>query len=112
MPATTNAVLGATNDLVAATADVATDGTQYILANANEGVGFYKATGTIAAGKGYLVIGAPVKGFYGFDADDATGISLTPTLSEGEGAVYNLAGQRLGKAQKGVNIIGGKKVLF
>ena len=112
VPATTNAVLGATNDLVAATADVATDGTQYILANANEGVGFYKATGTIAAGKGYLVIGAPVKGFYGFDADDATGISLTPTLSEGEGAVYNLAGQRLGKAQKGVNIIGGKKVLF
>ena len=111
VPATTNAVLGATNDLVAATADVATDGTQYILANANEGVGFYKATGTIAAGKGYLVIGAPVKGFYGFDADDATGIKGIDFAGE-NAPVYNLAGQRLGKAQKGVNIIGGKKVLF
>jgi hypothetical protein len=111
VPATTNAVLGATNELVAATADVATDGTQYILANANEGVGFYKATGTIAAGKGYLVIGAPVKGFYGFDADDATGIKGIDFAGE-NAPVYNLAGQRLGKAQKGVNIIGGKKVLF
>ena len=111
VPATTNAVLGATNNLVAATADVATDGTQYILAKAEEGVGFYKATGTIAAGKGYLVIGAPVKGFYGFDADDATGIKGIDFAGE-NAPVYNLAGQRLGKAQKGVNIIGGKKVLF
>ncbi len=28
-----------------------------------------------------------------------------------EDAIYNLAGQRIGKAQRGVNIIGGKKVL-
>ncbi|MBR1499011.1 MAG: Ig-like domain-containing protein [Bacteroidaceae bacterium] len=109
VPATTNAVLGATNELVAATADVATDGTQYILAKAEEGVGFYKATGTIAAGKGYLVIGAPVKGFYGFDADDATGIKGIDFAGE-NAPVYNLAGQRLSKAQKGVNIIGGKKI--
>ena len=110
VPATTNAVLGAENELVAATADVATDGTQYILAKEDEGVGFYKATGTIPAGKGYLVIGAPVKGFYGFDADDATGIKGIDFAGE-NAPVYNLAGQRLGKAQKGVNIIGGKKIL-
>ena len=107
---TTGATLGTDNDLVAATADVATDGTQYILAKAEEGVGFYKATGTIAAGKGYLVIGAPVKGFYGFEADDATGINNVEFAGE-NAPVYNLAGQRLGKAQKGVNIIGGKKIL-
>ena len=47
-----------------------------------------------------------------FDGEDATGISLTPALSEGEGAVYNLAGQRIQKAQKGVNIVNGKKVLY
>jgi len=37
--------------------------------------------------------------------------SLTPTLSKGEGAIYNLQGQRLNSLQRGVNIIGGKKVL-
>ena len=112
---TTGAALGTDNDLVASTYPVTADGTQYILANANEGVGFYKAeTGTtIAAGKGYLVISgdAAVKGFYGFDADDATGIKGIDFAGE-NAPVYNLAGQRLGKAQKGVNIIGGKKVLF
>ncbi len=108
---TTGASLGTENDLVAYDTDVATNGTQYILAKAEEGVGFYKATGTIAAGKGFLVIGAPVKGFYGFDADDATGIKGIDFAGE-NAPVYNLAGQRLGKAQKGVNIIGGKKVLF
>ena len=110
VPATTDAALGTDNELVAATADVATDGTQYILAKEDEGVGFYKATGTIPAGKGYLVIGAPVKGFYGFEADDATGINSVEFAGE-NAPVYNLAGQRLGKAQKGVNIIGGKKIL-
>ncbi|MBQ6191240.1 MAG: hypothetical protein IJK51_02950 [Bacteroidaceae bacterium] len=36
--------------------------------------------------------------------------SLTPTLSEGEGA-YNLAGQKVGKDYKGIVIQGGKKYL-
>ena len=45
------------------------------------------------------------------DTDIIDGISLTPALSEGEGAIYNLAGQRLSKMQKGINIVGGKKVL-
>ena len=37
--------------------------------------------------------------------------SLTPALSKGEGAIYNLSGQRLGKMQKGINIVNGKKIL-
>ena len=44
--------------------------------------------------------------------DDATGIK---TIDNGQqttdGAIYNLAGQRLNKMQKGINIINGKKVL-
>ena len=103
------------NLLKAAMSDVTADGAQYILAEGTEGVGFYKATAgsTIAAGKGYLEFtGAGIKAFYGFDADEATGISLTPALSEGEEAVYNLAGQRLQKMQRGINIINGKKVLY
>lgn len=43
--------------------------------------------------------------------DEATGINLTPALSESEGAIYNLSGQRIQKLQKGINIINGKKIL-
>ena len=45
--------------------------------------------------------------------DETTGISnLTPTLSEGEGAVYNLSGQRVEKPAKGLYIKNGKKVVI
>ena len=44
------------------------------------------------------------------DVIDGIG-SLTPALSKGEGAIYNLSGQRLGKMQKGINIVNGKKIL-
>ena len=105
---TTEATLGATNELVAATEDVTADGTQYILAKVDDVVGFYKATGTIAAGKGYLSISSPVKEFYTF-GDDATGIS--GIVADENAVIYNLAGQRVSKTAKGVNIINGKKVL-
>ena len=43
--------------------------------------------------------------------DVVTGIdSLTASLSKGEGANYNVSGQRLSKMQKGINITNGKKV--
>ena len=113
VPATTGAALGTKNDLKAATTEVKADGSQYILAKQEEDVGFYKATsGTIAAGKGYLVISgdAGVKGFYPFAADDATGINNVDFAGE-NAPVYNLAGQRIQKIQKGINIVGGKKVM-
>ena len=43
--------------------------------------------------------------------DDATGISEYPGHSEDSDIIYNLAGQRIGKLQRGVNIINGKKIL-
>ena len=107
------AELGVDNDLIAATAEVEADGTQYILAVVNEEVGFAKATPatTIAAGKGYLVItGGDVKPFYPFGTDGATGIANTLKADENT-VIYNVAGQRLSKMQKGINIIGNKKVL-
>lgn len=112
VPATTDAVLGATNDLIAATADVTADGTQYILAKQDDEVGFAKATtgSTIAAGKGYLQFTTAVKAFYPFAGNDATGISGIEAIN-GDAPIYNVAGQRLGKMQKGINIVGGKKVL-
>lgn len=55
---------------------------------------------------------------YKFDPVEATvtvtvptAINLTPTLSEGEGAIYNLAGQQV-EMQKGINIVDGKKVII
>ena len=103
----------ANNDLVAAQTDVTANGTQYCLANLSSGIGFYKVgTGiTIPAGKAYLVVSNGVKAFYGFEDEDPDGISLTPALSSREGEIYNLAGQRISKMQKGINIVNGKKVL-
>ncbi len=111
VPATTDAVLGATNELVAATADVTADGTQYILAKQGTTAGFAMATtgSTIAAGKGYLVINSPVKAFYGFD-ENATGINDIELAGE-NAPIYNVAGQRISKMQKGINIVGSKKIL-
>ena len=101
------------NDLKGTDVDTAADGTMYILANGADGVGFYKAEGTIPAGKAYFQSTSGVKAFF-FDGDDATGISL---MEDGrsqmeDGAIYNIAGQRIQKMQKGINIINGKKVLF
>ena len=37
---------------------------------------------------------------------------ITPSLPDTKGAIYNLAGQRVNKVQKGIYIMNGKKVLF
>lgn len=114
---TTDAVLGTENDLVAATDDVTADGTLFVLAKKNDVVGFYKvqAGTTIPKGKGYLVIsGAGVKPFYGFDSDDATSIDealRVKSEESNEGFIFNLAGQRIQKMQKGINIANGKKIV-
>lgn len=112
-PASAASAITGGNDLLGTAAPLVAMGGEYVLANEGGVAGFYLAsTGSvIPAGKAYYQSTAGVKAFY-FSGDDATGIdSLTPALSEGEGAIYNLAGQRLGKMQKGINIVGGKKIL-
>lgn len=84
----------------------------YILAKPDgQEVGFYEATsGKIAAGKAYIEYsGAGIKGFT-FKDDDATGIANVEKAVE-DGIIYNVAGQRLNKVQKGINIVNGKKIL-
>ena len=88
---------------------------KYVLAQpAGESVGFYKAaTGTIKAGKAYLESGTDVKAFY-FAEDDVTGIeslNTQSTLNTQNTPIYNLAGQRIQKMQRGINIVNGKKIL-
>jgi hypothetical protein len=90
---------------------------KYVLAKpAGEEIAFYQAeSGKIAAGKAYLELpaGTDVKAFYFlFPDDDATAIStVNGEESMVNGSVYNLAGQRLQKMQKGINIVNGKKIM-
>ena len=100
------------NDLKGTDAEMEADGTMYVLAVKNEQIGFYKATGTIPAGKAYFQSTSGVKAFF-FADDDATGIGeeLRMKNEESSGLIFNLAGQRVSKMQKGINIINGKKVL-
>ena len=100
------------NDLVGTAVDLTVDGSQYALAQKEGVTGFYKAqAGTvIAAGKAYIVGGAAgVKGF-GLSLPGETGIQGVEEATEA-GEIYDLAGRRVEKAQKGVYIINGKKVL-
>ncbi|MBQ2301601.1 MAG: hypothetical protein II279_08990 [Bacteroidaceae bacterium] len=101
------------NELLGTDADTEADGTMYVLAQPEgEEVGFYQATGTIAAGKAYYQSTSGVKAFY-FGNGDATSIQTIDNAQKTtEDAIYNIAGQRLNKVQKGINIINGKKVLY
>ena len=88
------------------------DGTMYVLANVEDKVGFYKATAgtTIPAGKAYYQSTSGVKAFF-FAEDNATAIEMVNGQSSMvNGSIFNLAGQRLSKMQKGMNIVNGKKL--
>jgi len=66
-----------------------------------------------AAHKAYLVVpesGSSVKG-YTFGGDDATGIEMVNGQWTMDNEIYNIAGQRLQKVQKGINIVNGKKIV-
>ena len=82
-------------------------------------VGFYPVGDgvTIPAGKAYLEYtpssgSGEIKGFtFVFEEDDPTGISVPSISSVSSENIYNVAGQRLNKMQKGINIVNGKKIL-
>ena len=87
----------------------------FALAKKNNVVGFYPvaSTVTIPVGKAYLNTNSDVKRFTFSFEDDATGIETidNPTMTT-DHPIYNVAGQRIQKMQKGINIVNGRKVLF
>jgi len=92
--------------------------TNYVLGfdedNGNR-IGFYHVNTTVALGanRAYLnTAGSSVKGFaINFD-DIVTGVNdVRGKMEDGTREIFNLAGQRMSRVQKGVNIINGKKVL-
>ena len=115
-PAASAPAITGENDLLGTAVALTATGSEYVLANVGGVAGLYQAlTGTaIPAGKAYVIYegSSEVKGFAFNFNDGATAIQIIENGRQTAGsAIYNLAGQRLQKAQKGVNIVGGKKVL-
>lgn len=94
---------------------VAAENTCYVLAkHESEMVGFYPVSvgSTITAGKGYLqteTANARFISLFGNGTDAIQGVIINKM--DGTQEVYNLAGQRMSKAVKGLNIVDGKKVI-
>jgi hypothetical protein len=111
---TTGVSKAANNNLKGSDGNVDGGSNIYALSKKNDVVGFYPvaSTVTIPAGKAYLdTTAGGVKGFT-FVFDDATGLNNLDANVNLNEVIYNVAGQRLNKMQKGINIVNGKKVLF
>ena len=106
------------NKLVGTTAPVYIDEVAKIYGLSDNKFVKNNATGNIGANKAYILatsIPASVKAFnFVFvDEDDPDGIRTIENVSIEEAAqIFDLLGRRLNKAQKGINIINGKKVLY
>ena len=100
-----------TGTYAAATIDGEND---YVLGIDGDVVGFYHWNqNSLGANRAYVAGGgSSVKGFaINFD-DIATGVNdVRGKMEDGTREIFNLAGQRMSRVQKGVNIVNGKKVI-
>lgn len=94
-----------------------TDVKKFILTNGDKGLGFYRMqeSGTIGANKCWMEWTTPegqaeARSFRIRFEQGETGIANVESQPTGQ-YIYNLAGQRLSVPQKGINIIGNKKVI-
>lgn len=89
--------------------------THYILANGNEGIGFYPTKdGTIAANKAYLALPSDMAGAKAVMIDlgnATTSIASSAANSPTSNSCYNLAGIRIPASTKGLHVEKGKKVV-
>ncbi len=86
--------------------------TNYIL-QASPEVGFYLAAGNaVDAGKAYISVetAANVKGFQ-LPGSNTTAVQTVRQNNVNSNVIFNIAGQRVSRAQKGIYVIGGKKVV-
>ena len=87
----------------------------YVLQNQGGVIGFYQVEDvqpTVGAFRAYLNVPASSAKAFFFNEGNTTGIkNVNDNVNVNNVEVYNLAGQRLSKVQKGVNIINGQKVL-
>ena len=102
------------NILVGVTEEVVVDGSGiFVLMNGSEGVGFYKTTApNFTVGAHTAFIRALEENLSrNFIAIDETSAIKAIESKQQCGEIYNLAGQRVKSAQKGLHIIDGKKVI-
>ena len=102
------------SDLKGVTTDTPVAAGIFVLMNGGKGVGFYKTTQefTVGAYTAYLkALPNSSRDFIGFGDDTTTGIEALSTKAM-DGEVYNLQGQRVNKAHKGLYIVNGKKVVL
>ena len=81
--------------------------------NAGSIVGLNIDISNYAKGRYTVTVENSNEAFTGEFEAQATGIeevNLTPILSKGEGAIFNLQGQRISSLQKGLNIVNRQKV--
>lgn len=88
------------------------DANSYVFSKVDGKLGFYKPnSGKSAANKAYLQVETS-SGIKGFTLEDeATGISGVKAAETLDGDIYNLQGQKVNNARKGVFIVGGKKIV-
>ena len=99
---------GLTGTYLAKTIAGATD---YVLGIYEGVVGFYHwNSDELGANRAYVAESTPVKGF-AIDWSGETGINAIGNVQSTDNAIYNMAGQRVQKAQKGLYIVNGKKML-
>ena len=101
------------NVLTGTLAAIAAPNNSYILQNQNNKPGFYQvdtsvATPNVPGFRAYIPASdSSVKAF--FFGDTATGINAIKDASV-DGEIYDLSGRRVSKMQRGVYVVGGKKV--
>ena len=96
------------------TGAIKADGTQYGFTTKFDTPAFAQVVSgqDIPAKKGYIVLNGASAAKYSICFDDeATGIHTIEAASAANGAMFNLAGQRVDKAYKGIVIVNGKKYL-
>ena len=101
------------NDLKGTFEPISAEG-KYVLAKPEgKDVCFYQAiSGNIEPCKAYLELNSEVKAFYiNFDGNATAIENVNANGNNNNDAIYNLAGQKLSKLQKGINIVNGKKIL-
>lgn len=83
----------------------------YVLQNQSGNVNFFKAVDgvTVKAFRAYLTADAAAR--LSFDFEETTGITNVAAEAQNN-TVYNLAGQRVANAQKGLFIVNGKKMVI
>ena len=100
------------NAFIGVTKETSEEAGIFVLMNGNSGVGFYKAENAFTVGAHTAYLPALPSASRNFIAiDEATAIKTIESKQQ-NGEIYNLAGQRVKSAQKGLYIIGGKKVVI